>query len=103
MWVCFLRTNEGKLSTIPATVRYIVIGGVRQPLSAECWNPRYRAGIRHCAAALARKSKPGRVDTYVFEDEVLHVESDMWALAEAVLQMSIPERIEHGWPEIGWD
>lgn len=99
----FLSANAGTLSIIPTTVRYIVIGGVRQPLAAEEWNPRYRAGIRHCAAALARKDRPGRTETYVFNDEVLHVESDMWTLAEAVLQLSIPERIEHGWPEIGWD
>ena len=84
-------------------MRYVDIGGVRQPLKADDWNPRYRAGIRYCAAILARKEQNRKVSTYIFEGEEFHVESDMWAVAQAVLQLSIPDRQELGWPDIGWD
>ncbi len=84
-------------------MQYIDIGGVRHPLNAREWNPRYRAGIRFCALVLARKGHTGRVATYVYQGEEFHIESDMWAIAEAVLQLSIPDRLEHGWPDIGWD
>ena len=83
-------------------MQYVVIGGLRQPLISDDWNPRYRAGIRHCAALLAGQNPIDGVTTYAFKDEVLDVESDMWAIAEAVLQMSIPDRQDHGWPDIGW-
>ena len=70
--------------------------------AAEAWNPRYRAGIRYCAAALARTSDNGRSNTYTFDGEEFHIESDMWVIAEAILQMGIPDRMAHGWSEIGW-
>ena len=85
-------------------MRYVLIGGVQQPLAAEAWNPRYRAGIRHCAAVLAQPGRIGQAVThYSFEGEEFHIESDMWALAEAILQMGIPDRLAHGWSELGWD
>ena len=84
-------------------MRYVLIGGVRQPLAADAWNPRYRAGIRYCAAVLARPSHGGRSNTFAYEGEEFHIESDMWAIAEAILQMGIPDRMAHGWSEFGWD
>lgn len=83
-------------------MQHVFIGGIRQPLAAEAWNPRYRSGIRHCAAVLAKRDLGGDILSYRFQGEEFHVESDMWKIAEAVLALSIPDRVAHGWADVGW-
>jgi hypothetical protein len=73
---------------------------ISRPLTADWYNPRYQAGIRHCFGALAVGGQSWTQDTYLYEGEQLWIESDMWAVARQLVEMLPQEREVLGWRDL---
>jgi hypothetical protein len=71
-----------------------------RPLYAKWYNPRYRAGIRHCFGALCGAGKVWSQTTFRFDGEEYWIESDMWDVARKLVEMDRRERDALGWTDL---
>jgi hemerythrin len=78
----------------------IRLHGVDVPITSEWFNPSYRAGIRHCFAVLAGVGSGLSSHLFEYEGTSLYIDSDMWHIAAALLEMTSDERIRHGWIDL---
>jgi hypothetical protein len=73
---------------------------VNRPLNADWYNPAYQAGIRHCFGALTIGGQSWSQESFRYEGEDLWIESDMWCVAQRLVELPREEREVLGWRDL---